>query len=280
VRRAARAALAAAALAALALAGFLAGSLLAPAGGGQPTAGPAAAASRPAPPRPAPPPGASRAAPPRPAPPPGASLVATVRGRRSLAVVRRPGARRPLVRLPARTPAGGPRVLLVRARRGGWLRVLLPVRPNGAGGWIRARRVALRVDRYRVTVALRAHRLVVRRGARVVLRAPVGVGRAATPTPVGLAYVIELLRQPHPRGTYGPWAFGLSFHSRVLERFGGGDGEVGIHGTDDPAGIGHDVSHGCIRLRNAAVERLARILPLGTPVRIVRRGAAREFRNS
>ena len=99
-----------------------------------------------------------------------------------------------------------------------------------------------------------------------MLRTPIGVGRAVTPTPRGLAYVTQLLKQPDPHGVYGPWAFGLSIYSRVLTSFGGGPGEVGIHGTDEPAGIGRDVSHGCIRLRNRAIERLARIVPLGTPV--------------
>jgi lipoprotein-anchoring transpeptidase ErfK/SrfK len=199
------------------------------------------------------------------APLPRVGLVASVRGPRPLAVFRRPGAARPARLL------GGPaaRVYLVRERRpGGWLRVLLPVRPNGASGWIRARRVELRVNPYRIDVRLRAHRLTVRRGARTVLRTPIGVGRAVTPTPRGLAYVTRLLRQPDPRGAYGPWAFGLSVYSPVLTSFGGGPGEVGIHGTNAPAGIGRDVSHGCIRLPNAAIVELARVLPLGTPVRI------------
>jgi lipoprotein-anchoring transpeptidase ErfK/SrfK len=197
--------------------------------------------------------------------PPATSLVANVRGTRPLAVYRRPGAARPARRLAG--PAA--RVYLVRERRpGGWLRVLLPVRPNGASGWIRARRVELRANPYRIDVRLRAHRLTVRRGVRTVLRTPIGVGRAVTPTPHGLAYVTRLLRQPDPHGTYGPWAFGLSLYSPVLTSFGGGPGEVGIHGTDAPAGIGRDVSHGCIRLPNAAIVHLARVLPLGTPVRI------------
>ena len=198
--------------------------------------------------------------------PPGVSLVANVRGRRPLAVYRRSGggAR------PARRLATGPaaRVFLVRERRGGWLRVLLPVRPNGASGWIRARRVVLRTNPYRVDVRLRAHRLVVHDGEHVVLSTPIGVGRAVTPTPRGLAFVTRALRQPDPAGAYGPWAFGLSVYSPVLTSFGGGPGEVGIHGTNAPAGIGSDVSHGCIRLPNAAILRLARMLPLGTPVRI------------
>ncbi|HXE45954.1 MAG TPA: L,D-transpeptidase [Conexibacter sp.] len=239
------------AAAGLALAGLLAGSLLAPDGGGA-TRGAVGAARRPAL-------AADRVL------PPGTSLAANVRGGAALAVYRRPGEARPARRLAI---GPGSRVLLVRARRGAWLRVLLPVRPNGASGWIRTRRVELRTNPYRVGVALHAHRLVVWRAGRVVLRTPIGVGRAVTPTPRGLAFVTVLLRQPDPHGLYGPWAFGLSLYSPVLSSFGGGPGQVGIHGTNDPAGIGRDVSHGCIRLPNAAIERLARTLPLGTPVRI------------
>ncbi len=237
------------AAAGLVLVGLLVGSLLTPGGGsGAPSAygagrgeGPAAVGL-----------------------PRGVSLVANVRGARPVAVYRNAGAVQPARRL------GGPaaRVFLVRERRGGWLRVLLPVRPNGASGWIRARRVVLRTNPYRVDVHLRAHRLVVHRGAAVVLRTPIGVGRAVTPTPRGLAFVTRALRQPDPRGDYGPWALGLSVYSPVLTSFGGGPGEVGIHGTNAPAGIGSDVSHGCIRLPNAAIRRLAHTLPLGTPVRI------------
>jgi lipoprotein-anchoring transpeptidase ErfK/SrfK len=54
----------------------------------------------------------------------------------------------------------------------------------------------------------------------------------------------------------------------VLHAFDGGTGVVGIHGTNDPAGLGHDVSHGCIRMSNAGISRLAHLLPLGTPVDI------------
>jgi lipoprotein-anchoring transpeptidase ErfK/SrfK len=38
-------------------------------------------------------------------------------------------------------------------------------------------------------------------------------------------------------------------------------------------GIGHTVSHGCIRVSNRAIEQLAAILPPGTPVMIVGRAA-------
>jgi lipoprotein-anchoring transpeptidase ErfK/SrfK len=43
---------------------------------------------------------------------------------------------------------------------------------------------------------------------------------------------------------------------------------VAIHGTNAPWLIGQAVSHGCIRVHNSVIRRLARLLPLGTPVRV------------
>lgn len=197
-----------------------------------------------------------------------ASVVANVDGREAL-VYRSPRQSRPWRRYANPTAQGTPLVFLVRARAGGWLRVLLPSRPNGSAGWLRDRGLTLRADRWAVVVNLRSRRLLVRYGGHSVLSAPVGAGRAATPTPPGLYYITALLRQPHPRGLYGPWAFALSAFSPVLTHFGAGDGQVGLHGTNEPRRIGRAVSHGCIRVRNQVIERLARLLPLGTPVRIL-----------
>jgi len=44
---------------------------------------------------------------------------------------------------------------------------------------------------------------------------------------------------------------------------------IGIHGTNDPGGLGRDVSHGGIRMSTAGITKLAAILPLGTPVQIL-----------
>ena len=46
-----------------------------------------------------------------------------------------------------------------------------------------------------------------------------------------------------------------------------GDG-YGIHGTDEPQSIGQSVSHGCVRMRNADIEKLYPMVPVGTPVYI------------
>jgi len=42
----------------------------------------------------------------------------------------------------------------------------------------------------------------------------------------------------------------------------------GIHGTNVPESIGQAASHGCIRMRNADIEALAPLVPVGTPVYI------------
>ena len=76
----------------------------------------------------------------------------------------------------------------------------------------------------------------------------------------------DKLETPNPEGGYGLYAFGLSGYSETLTEFAGGDGQIGIHGTNDPTSIGNAVSHGCIRLPNDIVESLATMVPLGTPV--------------
>jgi lipoprotein-anchoring transpeptidase ErfK/SrfK len=43
---------------------------------------------------------------------------------------------------------------------------------------------------------------------------------------------------------------------------------IGIHGTASPDSIGHSASHGCIRLANWDVVRLAERVKFGTPVSI------------
>ncbi len=163
---------------------------------------------------------------------------------------------------------GAPLVFLVKEQRGDWLNAYLPVRPNGSTGWIKSADVTLVSNAYRVDIALGEHRMVVHDGDEIVLDEPIGVGTADTPTPGGVYYIKELLQPPDPDGAYGPYAYGLSGFSNVLDEFNGGDAVIGIHGTNEPEAIGSDVSHGCIRLRNEAILELVPVLPLGTPVHI------------
>jgi hypothetical protein len=199
----------------------------------------------------------------------GSSLVARTRWH-WLAVYRRPRVRHAALLLSNPDQIGTPRVLLVHTVRRNWVRVYLPTRPNGLTGWIRRRSVRLLHNPYRIVIRLRAHRLEVWKGTRRVLHARTVVGNASTPTPLGMFYVVDLLKPPDPHGSYGPFTYDLSAHSHVLREFAGGDGHVAIHGTNQPWLLGKSVSHGCIRVSNAVIRRLARVLPLGTPVQIRR----------
>jgi lipoprotein-anchoring transpeptidase ErfK/SrfK len=180
------------------------------------------------------------------------------------------GARKPFLTLRNPNAEGAPLVFLVQHRARDWVKVYLPVRPNGSTGWVRASSVNLALDPYRVVVSLGAHHIYVYKRNRRIIAQQAGVGRSVLPTPSGTYFIVSLLKQPNPTGPYGPYAFGLSAYSNVLQSFGGGPGEIGLHGTDFPQGLGTNVSHGCIRISNAGITRLARLLPLGTPVVIKR----------
>jgi lipoprotein-anchoring transpeptidase ErfK/SrfK len=197
------------------------------------------------------------------------SVVAKVRGS-SIDIYHSKGSSTPYTTLSNPNALGAQRVFLVKKLAKNWARVLLPTRPNGSEGWIKLSKVKLTGHSFRVRINLDKHRLTVWNARKVVLNTPIGVGRAVTPTPTGLYYITELLKQPDPNGTYGPYAFGLSVHSNVLNEFAGGDGQLGLHGTNFPQGIGTNVSHGCIRMSNAAITKLAHTLPAGTPVTIMR----------
>lgn len=201
---------------------------------------------------------------------PHVSTVATATGA-SLAVFANPADANVSQRLANPRPSGAPLVLLVvgdQAGRAGWLKVQLPERPNGSTGWVRSADVTTEQHQFRIEVSLREHRLSAFDGDRTILETEAATGQPGTPTPTGDFYTTELLQPSNPRGAYGPYAFGLSAHSDVLTDFAGGDGTVGIHGTNNPASLGADASHGCIRISNDAITTLAESLPVGAPVRI------------
>jgi lipoprotein-anchoring transpeptidase ErfK/SrfK len=157
-------------------------------------------------------------------------------------------------------------VFFATERRDGWVKVQLPVRPNGATGWVRASDVTVTNARFRIEVDLSDHHLTVYDGDKVYMEDTVAIGKPSTPTPIGLFYLRVLLKAPDPTTVYGPYAYGLSGYSEALEEFAGGDAQVGLHGNNDASQLGKDVSSGCIRMDNAKITQLAGVLPLGTPV--------------
>jgi lipoprotein-anchoring transpeptidase ErfK/SrfK len=147
-----------------------------------------------------------------------------------------------------------------------WYRVLVPLKPHGQTGYVRARDVRLRPLRTRLVVDLSTRRLTAFVGGRPVLSAKVAIGSRSTPTPTGRFYVNQRFRDD-PRGPYGWAAIGISAFSEVLHGWPQG-GPVAIHGTNRPSLLGLPVSNGCIRVSNETVKRLWRLAPTGTPVQV------------
>jgi lipoprotein-anchoring transpeptidase ErfK/SrfK len=171
-----------------------------------------------------------------------------------------------------------PQVYLVKQQRNdGWVKVLLPVRPNGSSGWVKGSDITVSPNTFRIDVSLGAHTITVHKGGDVIYTGPVAVGATdpplpdvgkPTPTPTGEYYLRVLLQNPDPTSVYGPYAYGLSSHSDALDSYAGGDAEVGIHGNNDASVLGKNATHGCIRMDNDAITMLAKQLPLGTPVEV------------
>jgi lipoprotein-anchoring transpeptidase ErfK/SrfK len=176
---------------------------------------------------------------------------------------------RVVTNLKATTSFGSRTTLLVTDQRDGYVQVSLPTRPNGSTGWVKADAVSLRANDVSIHVDLASHTAKVVKGREVVAETPVATGTDANPTPKGTFYVTDLVQNRNPKDAYGPFALGLSAHSDTLSEFGGGDGQVALHGTNDPSSIGRSVSHGCVRLPNDVIGVLAQGTPLGTPVTIV-----------
>ncbi len=173
---------------------------------------------------------------------------------------------RALHRLGVRTEFGSRRILSVTARRGGWLAVIAPERPNGRIGWIPERRVQLASTNWSIHVDRSARRLTLRRGDRSVRSFPVAVGRPGTETPTGRFAVTDKLHPDDPGSPYGCCAVALSAHqTRLIDGWPGGD-RVAIHATPNVETVGHAASLGCMRARAADVRRLMRTIPVGTPV--------------
>ena len=178
-----------------------------------------------------------------------------------------------VARLETTTPEDTSNIVLVLSRRRDaagrlWVHVRLPVLPNERTGWIpREALGGYAVVRTRLVVDLRRLTATLLRDQRPVFRARVGVGQAAWPTPPGQFYIRSKLTG-FDNPFYGPVAFGTNARSPVLTDWPDG-GFIGIHGTNRPELLPGRVSHGCIRLRNADILALARLMPVGTPVTIL-----------
>jgi lipoprotein-anchoring transpeptidase ErfK/SrfK len=183
--------------------------------------------------------------------------------------------RAPVARFGLKNVNGAPTVFGVLGERvdtrchATWLHVQLPMRPNGATGWVRASAVQTVRLHTRIVVDLSERRVRFYEQGRLEIDSPAAIGSPATPTPLGRYYVNQRLVPTDKAGPFGPAAVGVSAFSPVLTGWAQG-GPIAIHGTNQPWSIGHSVSNGCIRLPNDVLRRLFTAAPAGTPV-IIRR---------
>jgi len=119
----------------------------------------------------------------------------------------------------------------------------------------------------RVVVSIPDRKLAVMESGRVVKTFPTAVGAPASPSPSGVFQIVNSIPDPTwyskgkivlpgPSNPLGPHWLGLSLKG------------YGIHGTSNPNSIGHNASHGCIRLRNTDIRELAKMVQIGDPVEL------------
>ncbi len=166
-----------------------------------------------------------------------------------------------------------PSVLPVIATSPGWVEVRLAQRPNGSTAWLPDSYVALGSTPYRIVINAATAWLALYDNGRLVFSAPAGVGTVQDPTPPGEYFVAFDEQPPQPNSGYGPFIIVTSAHSPAIADWeGSGDAVIGIHGPlGDDTEIGTSgarISHGCIRLHDEALERLAEVPP-GTPIDVV-----------
>lgn len=196
---------------------------------------------------------------------PGGPGHLTAQLRAATPVRTRPGG--PVVaRIPLKTSFDSPTIVPVLERRGSWLAVDTAALPNGRRGWIPIKGPILFRVRTELHVSLSRRRVELLRDGRVVQRFGVAVGRPANPTPRGRFGVTDKLRETPYSAAYGCCVIALSAHQpNVAQGWGGGD-RIALHATPAVETIGHPVSGGCLRARDADVAKLVRTVPLGTPV--------------
>jgi lipoprotein-anchoring transpeptidase ErfK/SrfK len=158
-------------------------------------------------------------------------------------------------------------IFAVTHTTGRWAAVTSYLLPNGRRAWVRldGRAVRTRATTWRIVADLSNRTLTAYHGRRVALRAPVAIGRPGTETPTGRFAITDKLDGRRYGAAYGCCILALAGQQPKVV-VGGVVGHMAIHGTDDPAGIGHPDSLGCLHATDPVLRRLWRLVPVGTPV--------------
>jgi lipoprotein-anchoring transpeptidase ErfK/SrfK len=120
----------------------------------------------------------------------------------------------------------------------------------------------------KIIVSIPDRKLAVLEGGKVIKIFPTAVGAPKSPSPSGSFKIVQRLADPTWYGKGKIVAPGKScpIGTRWLGLSLKG---YGIHGTNNPSSIGHNASHGCIRLRNHDVEELFAMVSVGDDVELI-----------
>ena len=159
----------------------------------------------------------------------------------------------------------GPTWLPVVEQTDGWVRVLLPSKPNRSTGWLPDQDLDRASSPYLIRVHTGSRTIELFRQGRRLGVWKAGVGARKTPTPPGRTFLLGSIIDN--KRSASPVVLPLGAHSPTLDTFGGGPGTVAIHGWPRPDVFGAAVSAGCVRVPKTALAHLQKV-PLGTLVLI------------
>ena len=185
-----------------------------------------------------------------------------------LEVFKTPDADQATWALPNPGPGQGRRVLLVLETASEWLRVSVPVRPNGTVGWVHGDHVSTATYQAKIIVDLYQRTLEAWEDGILVTEGPVVSGADRTPTPPGSFFITEVLEYSEPDSDNVSWLIGISAYSESIDPTADGDPAIAIVGMEDLTNFGSTISQGCIRVPFEVLMRLTQ-MPLGTPVQIL-----------
>ena len=119
----------------------------------------------------------------------------------------------------------------------------------------------------RIVVSIPDRKLAVIESGHVVKVFSTAVGANRTPSPSGTFRIVQRISDPtwYTKGKIVPPGKSNPLGTRWLGLSAKG---YGIHGTNNPASIGHNASHGCIRLRNQDIEELFTMVAVGDDVEL------------
>ena len=114
-------------------------------------------------------------------------------------------------------------------------------------------------------------------GRKIIFSAPVAVGTAAHPTPLGVWRVIDKVKNPIWQNPHKAWSASMPemipagpsnpLGTRAI--YLSADG-IRFHGTNNLSSVGTAASHGCMRMLPSDIEALYPLVPIGIGVYILR----------